>query len=111
MELAEARISEGKDIIFFNSPVLIIVSTPYLGNFSAVDTTAAFTYGQIAAHALGLGTCWIGYCLHAVTNNRRIKKLLGIPKTNRITGVMTIGYPEDSFKRIPPRKPIEAAYL
>ena len=47
----------GKDNIFFNAPVLILVHVPDLGGLSYVDPSISLTYGMLAAHAMGLGSC------------------------------------------------------
>jgi len=94
---------EGGDPVFHHAPVLIAVYCPNLGPLSFIDPTIGFTYGMLAAHARGLGTCWIGFAIQALWKNGKMKKHLGIPKDMIIAGVMTLGYPSVKFHYVPPR--------
>lgn len=51
-------------------------------------TGAAIQNLMLAAHALGLGTCWL-----SMFNKRKLKTLLKIPKKIDVIAVITIGYP------------------
>jgi 5,6-dimethylbenzimidazole synthase len=51
-------------------------------------TGAAVQNLMLAAHALGLGTCWL-----SMFNKNKLKKLLEIPKEIDVIGVITVGYP------------------
>jgi nitroreductase/Pyruvate/2-oxoacid:ferredoxin oxidoreductase delta subunit len=94
----------GEDKIFLNAPVIILIHTPKIPKFSLIDSSIAFTYGDLAAHTLGLGTCWMGFATNSLYDNPRAKKYFDIPKDNIITGVITLGYPSIEYKKIPPRK-------
>jgi nitroreductase len=72
---------------------------------SQVDTGIVMTYGMLAAQTLGLGTCWIGFAKIAFDLNRQIKNLAGVK--GRVSGVMTIGYPDVKYYRCPPRAPVK----
>ncbi|NVM00744.1 MAG: nitroreductase family protein, partial [Candidatus Helarchaeota archaeon] len=89
------------DPIFYNAPHIIIL---YTFEESQVDTGIAMTYGMLAAQTLGLGTCWIGFAKIAFDLSRQIKNLAGVK--GRVSGVMTIGYPDVKYHRCPPRAPV-----
>ena len=95
---------QGKDHILHSAPVIIISYYPSLGPLSLLDPTIAFTYGMLAAHTLGLGTCWIGFAIQVLYKNRRLKRYLEIPKEMIVSGVMTLGYPSVKYYRIPLRE-------
>jgi nitroreductase/ferredoxin len=99
-----SRCRRGEDPILHSAPAVVISYYPSLGPLSLLDPTIAFTYGMLAAHALGLGTCWIGFSIQALWKNRRMKQYLGVPKDMVVTGVMTLGFPAMQYMRIPPRK-------
>lgn len=65
------------------------------------DTAIAFEHLCLAAYALGLGTCWMGWY-----NEERIKQALGIPAAIRIIGLTPLGYPDQEPKPRP-RKTLE----
>jgi nitroreductase/NAD-dependent dihydropyrimidine dehydrogenase PreA subunit len=105
------RREQGEDPILFGAPVVILVYYPDLGSLSLLDPTIAFTYGMLAAHSLGLATCWIGFAIQSLFKSRPMRDLLGIPGDMLIAGVMTMGYPVPSYHRIPPRNQLSVRWL
>jgi len=57
----------------------------------------------LAAHALGLGACWIGSLGAAYEG--KVKEILRIPKEKRVLSIISIGFPAESPKST--RKEIE----
>ena len=85
------------------APVLIVVcgnpaesdvenGIPYF----VADVAIAFEHLCLAAHALGLGTCWMGWY-----DEGRIRRALGIPEEIRIVGITPLGYPDQEPKPRP----------
>jgi nitroreductase/NAD-dependent dihydropyrimidine dehydrogenase PreA subunit len=105
------RREEGHDPILFDAPIVIVVYYPNMGPLSPIDPTIAFTYGMLAAHSLGLGTCWIGFAIQSLCKNKRMRKMLGVPMDMIVAGVMTLGHPVPVYHRIPPRNPIKVRWL
>lgn len=66
-----------------------------------IDIAIAVDHMTLAAHALGLGTCWIG-----AFDQRGAERVLGVPGSAEVVILMTLGYPaaEGVFKG---RKTIE----
>jgi len=93
--------SEFRSPIFFDSPHIIFVSSPVDTDIEANNIGIIVSYGRLAAHTLGLGTCWNAWTQIAIASNPEIRKIAGIdyPKI----GVFTIGYPEVTFFRTAPR--------
>lgn len=56
---------------------------------------------MLAAHAVGLGTVFVG-----VFEEEKLRELLGIPSNVKIVGLFPLGYPEEVGKSGPPRKPL-----
>ncbi len=61
--------------------------------FSLQNATAALQNMIIAAHAQGLGSCWVG-----AFDELKFKELLGIPENVVVAGVLTIGYAAEKPK-------------
>lgn len=101
----------GVDNIFFHAPVLVLVHVPDLGGLSYVDPAIAVTYGMLAAHGLGLGSCWSGFAMIALKKDKKILKRLHIPVGRFIAGVMTLGYPRHTYHRVPVRNPLKAEWF
>jgi len=64
------------------------------------DTAIAFEHLCLAAHALGLGTCWMGWF-----DEELVKQALGIPAAIKVVGITPLGYPDQAPKPRP-RKPL-----
>jgi nitroreductase/Pyruvate/2-oxoacid:ferredoxin oxidoreductase delta subunit len=105
------KCDQGQDPIFHSAPTVVVVYYPNLGELSLLDPTIALTYGMLAAHSLGLGTCWIGFAVQSLFRNKRMKRLLGIGDDMIVAGVMSLGYPAVQYHRIPPRKDLEVSWL
>ena len=55
-----------------------------------VDVSIAMTHICLAATALGIGSCFVGWF-----NTRKLKKLLRLPSEYRIAVLLALGYPEE----------------
>lgn len=74
----------------------------YMGEYGMlVDVSIAMTHLILAAHAEGLGTCWIGDF-----ENDEVKEVLGIPEEIQVVALTPLGYPE-SVPSSRGRKPLE----
>jgi len=105
------RREEGQDPILFDAPAVVAVYYPDMGSLSLLDPAIAFTYGMLAAHSLGLGSCWIGFAIQSLYKDKKMKKLLGVPADMIIAGVMTLGYPVPVYHRVPPRNEVQVRWL
>lgn len=71
--------------------------------YSLIDIGIACDHFTLQAEELGLGTCWIGWF-----NERKLKKILDLPKSAKIDVVISLGYPHpDSPPREKRRKPLD----
>ncbi|GFO64025.1 nitroreductase family protein [Geomonas paludis] len=73
--------------------------------YYVADTAIAFEHICLAAHGLGLGTCWMG-----LFDERTLKESLGIPDGIRVVGVTPLGYPDQEPKARPRKDLAEIAY-
>ncbi len=60
--------------------------------YQLIDIGIAAEHLCLQAAELGLGTCMIGWF-----NEKKVKKLLGIPRGTRIGLLVTVGYPSDGY--------------
>ena len=72
--------------------------------FWVQDCAAAMQNMLLAAHALGLGTCWAGLLTMAASRSKAIASALCIPESHKIYGALMLGRPKYGFKRLPERK-------
>jgi nitroreductase len=71
-------------------------------DYFQVDLGIAMEHMALKAVELGLGTCWIGWF-----DEKSVRKILGIPKSVKITCLMSVGYPKDDTLREKKRKSLE----
>lgn len=83
-----------------DSPVNIVVCVnfPKISNYgrrggelySIQESGACIQNLMLAAHSMGLGTCWIG-----AFDEDAVRKIIGTPGDVRPVGVITVGYPDE----------------
>lgn len=88
--------------VYFDAPHLIIVSSQLSTPIGIQNIANIITYGRLAAHSLGLGTCWNGWTQAGIELNPKIRKLAHI--RGKTLGAFTIGYPDYTLYRTPPRR-------
>jgi nitroreductase/NAD-dependent dihydropyrimidine dehydrogenase PreA subunit len=87
--------------LYHDAPALIIMYCSGMNSIDRYNIGIAITYGRIAAHSLGLGTCWNGYSTGQFEQHKDIMKLAGV--RGKSWGVLEIGYPAVKYERVPPR--------
>ncbi len=91
-----------KDTIFFDAPALILIVCKK-GHFSRESCACAAENMMLAAHSMGLGSCWIGYARFLKMIGGATKKA-GVPKGHSIAAALTFGHPENIKVEMPKRK-------
>jgi nitroreductase/NAD-dependent dihydropyrimidine dehydrogenase PreA subunit len=104
-ELAKryAFVEADEDPVFRGAPVLVVVhSDPKNVLFPGDGIIAAATF-DLAAQALGLGTCWSGTAYSAADEVRKAARL---PEGHNLHAVFMLGFPAQAWRRQPDRKEI-----
>ncbi len=99
------KADSGLDPLFYHAPVIIIIHSGMEGSTPVEDAQYAGFTISLLAHALGMGTCYIGYAAEAMNRVRALREAVGIPVRNRVHLVITLGYPAVTFVRPAMRKP------
>ncbi len=86
---------------FYDAPHVIVVYTSMPMVINHFNIGNIITYGRIAAQALGLGTCYIGWTQMAMMIDPKVKSLA--KARGNVLCAFTIGYPDVKYQRIPPR--------
>jgi nitroreductase len=81
--------------------VAIVLNPKESETFHMVDGGILTQNFALAAHALGLGTCWVG-----TMNRDKAKEILNIPKEKILLTVLPLGYPDEQ-PPARPRKPLK----
>lgn len=102
---------QGRDRLFHGAVAAIIVGTGSGASCPREDAMLASQNILLAAHAMGLGSCLIGFAVAAMAREPAIKKRLGIPEEETIAAVIALGYPSLAFRRLTGRKPVTPRYF
>ncbi|MDR1359639.1 MAG: nitroreductase family protein [Deltaproteobacteria bacterium] len=97
-----------------NAPVLILVSAaPEASPMVVADCALALGYMFLAAHSLGIGSCWINQPGAACEEPgfRSYLTQLGIPAQNHVYGCGAFGFAEGEHPTAPPRKTGSVNYV
>lgn len=106
--LAEAALDQAH---VREAPVVLVVSANYVRAISRYgdrgilyalcDATIACTYMMLAAHALGLGSCWTG-----TFDDEDVRTVLDLPAHIRPVCILAVG-PGEQTSGMTPRLPVE----
>ena len=109
LKLRLAAASNGQKFIA-QAPLVLVVcgvpgdAFPTIGGYMSsdvIDVSIAVDHLTLAAHALGLGTCWIGWF-----KEEKVREILGVPEDVKVIALTPIGYPDEAPERTP-RKNLE----
>jgi len=101
--VVKARISELVPTIFSlgvkEAPVCIVVCVDTKEDpYHFIEDGAAATQNMaLAAHSLGLGSCWIGVFNlkgEKESSEEKIRKILRVPEAHRVISVLPVGVPK-----------------
>jgi nitroreductase len=92
-----------EDMLFFDAPVLIFVVTKKR-RFNDESCACCAQNMMLAADALDLGSCWIGFA-HFLGLNKEWMKKIGVPKGFHIASALVFGHPKKKPSHAPLRKP------
>jgi len=106
MEGLKAALNSPDFSIFYHAPALIVI-TADKGNPSAMlDCNLAMENIFLAAHAQGLGTCYMGFLFFG-RDDAKVRQMLHIPEGHDIMAACCVGHskmtPEGPPKRNPPQ--------
>ncbi|MBI2302327.1 MAG: nitroreductase family protein [Armatimonadetes bacterium] len=89
--------------IFYGAPALIVIYVRPAVT-AAVDGALAAQNVMLAAHAMGLGTCWIGLA-HGFLDSPEAKAEFGVPEDCRVSAPLIAGRPAGPTPPVPRKAP------
>ncbi len=93
-------------LVFCMNPERVKMNFPeeIIKKFSVQDATLAAAYAQLASHALGLSTIWIG-----MIDEKKVMEAIG---TNLVpTSILCIGYPQKTLQPKPKRNLVDLIHV
>ena len=101
----------GEDRLFHGAPAAILVGGTMEASCPAEDALLATGNILLAAHALGLSTCLIGFVVEAMRHDASIGKYLELDSGEEIYAVIAVGYGQEKYMRPAGRKKVVARLL
>lgn len=100
-----------KDRLFHGATAAIVIGSRKGATSPREDAFLAAQNMLLAAHALGLGSCLIGFAVEAMRRDRTIPRSLGIPDGEAVQGFVALGYSAVPYQRIVGRKGFVKRYI
>ena len=91
---------------YYDAPTYVLVFAPSLANNPVQDGCCVLENMMLAAHSLGLGSCWIHRARETFDSEagKALLKQWGIPETYRGVGFCILGYAAGELPQPKPRK-------
>jgi nitroreductase/NAD-dependent dihydropyrimidine dehydrogenase PreA subunit len=102
---------ERRDRLFHGATAAILVGAAPGASCPSEDALLASQNILLAAHAMGLGTCLIGFVVEAMRSDRKIAETLGIPRGEKTYAVIAIGHPAERYRKAAGRKKVTPRYF
>jgi nitroreductase len=90
-EIIKKRYAELPDPVYYSAPTIVFVIGN--GRYAAHSCPLACENMMLAAHALGLGSCWVGFGA-MVLDDPAVRSLLELKEGDAIFGPILLGYPQ-----------------
>jgi nitroreductase/NAD-dependent dihydropyrimidine dehydrogenase PreA subunit len=101
----------GRDFILHDAPVLILIAVPNRASFGCDNCNIAAANITNYAHAIGLGTCYLGFLTLALRFSKSLRELLQVPEKKRVYASLSLGWPKYRHARATARKPPRITWL
>lgn len=92
---------------YYGAPTIVVVLAAQERPTWVEDGSCALTVMMEAAHALGLGSCWINREREMFDSDegKALLRAWGVPEGMRGVGALALGYPAETAPAAPERKP------
>lgn len=101
----------GRDVILRGAPTLVFAIADKELRTGWDNARYALAYAELYATTLGLGTVWGGYVEQCATaNHQPFLDLVPVPQGKKVCGVIMVGYPKYTYKRLVDRNPLEVIW-
>jgi nitroreductase len=93
-----------RDLLFHGATAVIVVAADQDASCPSEDALLATGHILLAAHAMGLGSCLIGFVIEAMRRDTKMVQSLGIPENETPYAVIALGWPREAYQRVAGRK-------
>lgn len=101
-----ARVMGVESDPYYGAPTFVLVFAPADAKNAVQDASCVLENMMLAAHSLGLGSCWINREreMFATEEGRRLMASWGLPDGLMGVGALSLGHPDGEPKPAKPRK-------
>ena len=107
----EAWQQRGEDRLFHGATAAILVGGQANASCPGEDALLASQNILLAAHAMGLGSCLIGFVVEAIKRDRQFQRQLQLADGESIYAVIGLGYPTETYHQVAGRRLVRPHYL
>jgi len=100
----KSLLSDSNFQIFYHAPALIVISGQSPGPWIVEDCALAAQNLMLAAYAVGLGSCWIGFA-QSFLNSPEGRKLAGLSAVCVPVAPIIVGHPRAAKASVPRKDP------
>lgn len=100
----------GRDRLFHGAPATILIGSEPGASCPKEDALLASQNILLAAHAMGLGTCLIGFAVAAINRVPKIRRILELAEGEEMHAVIGLGYPDEQYRKAAGRKKVSPRY-
>ncbi|MHA1583951.1 MAG: nitroreductase family protein [Promethearchaeota archaeon] len=100
------KLGTSYDFLLRSAPAMVVITSSKNTQLSQWDAGIAAYHLTLAATALGIGSCMVGYHTFFAKHLPRIKKLSGVPKGEKVMASVLLGYPKFKYQTTVSRKEI-----
>ncbi len=105
------RYRAGEDVLAHGASAILVFHASRSASTPDQDCVIAATVAALHAETLALGACFNGFIVQGLKYGAALRKAIGIPKGDRAYAALLLGTPGVSYRRIPPRPPVEARFI
>nr|WP_312984655.1 nitroreductase family protein [Clostridioides sp.] len=87
----ESWLHNPKMDLLYRSPYLLLIYGNTDSHWHVYDCTLAASNIMLAAHSMGIGTCWIGFA-EDVCDTKEFKEKYNVPENYSLITTLTMGY-------------------
>lgn len=101
----------GRDLILHHAPALVLLHGPSMSFFGADNCNIAAANMTNYAHSLGLGSCHIGFVTLLSRFNKKLCRLIDLPKGRKVYASLVLGYPKIKHPNTVSRKNPDISWI
>ncbi|OLS12397.1 MAG: nitroreductase [Promethearchaeota archaeon CR_4] len=111
LQALEEELHSDHDRVFYQAPVVVILSTTKDSPFGAANCILAGSAMMYVLQARGIGSCYIGFAEQMLNRSKSICMQVGVPQGHKIHMVFALGYTKVKYQRLPHRKKMPVQFV